>query len=111
MKWINRLIRYYNDNPKGYWFKRKIFGWDWIPVTWQGWLVLGLYVVGCIFFTLTIDESSSTREMIFTFILPVTLLTVTLIRIAYKKGEKSRWQWGLPDDEESDTATSGDQEN
>jgi hypothetical protein len=47
-------------------------------------------------FALTIDENSPPREAMFTFFLPMTLLTVALIRICYKKGEAPRWQWGLP---------------
>lgn len=31
-----------------------------------------------------------------TFALPIIVLTILLIIIAYKKGEKPRWQWGLP---------------
>ena len=29
-----------------------------------------------------------------TFALPIIILTIVLIFIAYKKGEKPRWQWG-----------------
>jgi len=111
MKWMEKFIRYYNDNPKGYWFKRKLFGWGWIPVTWHGWLVIGLYIVAVLFFALTIDTNSPPQEIMFTFVLPTTLLTATLIRVAYKKGEKPRWQWGLPDDEEADIDTTDDPEN
>lgn len=87
-------IPYAKDNPKHLWFKRKIYGWGWTPVTWQGWLITGLYVGLVIAFSLTIDEDSSNREKIFTFGLPVLFLTVTFIRIAYLKGEKPKWQWG-----------------
>ncbi|HEY4506876.1 MAG TPA: hypothetical protein VJH71_01795 [Candidatus Paceibacterota bacterium] len=34
-------------------------------------------------------------EAMFTFILPMILLSATLIRICYKKGQKPRWQWGI----------------
>jgi hypothetical protein len=65
-------------------------------VTWQGWAVLGAYILLMFAFALTIDENSPPREAMFTFFLPMTLLTVALIRICYKKGEAPRWQWGLP---------------
>jgi hypothetical protein len=87
-------FQYLKDNPKGYWFKRKLYGWGWVPVKWQGWLVVGVYVLALVLFSLTIDESSSALEVFFTFILPILLLTVVLIRICYKKGEKPRWSWG-----------------
>lgn len=86
---------YIEDNPKGYWFKRKLYGWGWIPVRWQGWLVVGIYVLLLFAFSFTIDESSLGSEIFFTFLLPLVLLTIVLIRICYKKGEKPKWQWGL----------------
>lgn len=93
---FEKYIKYIKDNPKGYWFKAKIFGWGWTPVTWQGWAVTLVYIALILLFALTIDESSTDREVFFTFVLPVVLLTATFIRIAYKKGEKPGWHWGWP---------------
>lgn len=89
-------IAYLKDNPKGYWFKAKLYGWGWVPVKWQGWAVIAVYIAAVSCFAFTIDESSPVREVVFTFLLPITLLTFTLIRICYAKGEKPRWQWGPP---------------
>jgi uncharacterized membrane protein len=89
-------LNYLKDNPKGYWFKAKIFGWGWVPVKWQGWAVIFIYLVLILTFGLTLDEKSTDREVMFTFVLPIVLLTTTLMRICYKKGEKPHWQWGLP---------------
>lgn len=91
---IKIYIPYANDNPKHLWFKRKLYGWGWTPVTWEGWAVTLVYIALIILFGLTIDEKSSTREIAFTFLLPFVFLTVAFIRILYKKGEKPRWQWG-----------------
>lgn len=93
---IKEHIDYLKDNPEGYWFKARLYGWGWIPVRWQGWLVVFLYIVLVTAFAFTIDDGSPPREIVFTFALPLTLLTATLIRICYKKGEKPRWQWGPP---------------
>jgi hypothetical protein len=93
---IKEYIHYLKDNPEGYWFKAKLYGWGWTPVRWQGWVVLLVYVAFVILFGLTIDQNSLPREIVFTFVLPVVFLTTTLIRICYKKGEKPRWQWGVP---------------
>lgn len=92
---MNKYINYYKDNPEGYWFKRKVFGWGWTPVTWQGWLVTAFYLSLVILFALTIDGESSAREVVFTFLLPVILLTVAFVRILFKKGERPQWMWGL----------------
>lgn len=93
---FKKYIDYINDNPKGYWFKAKLFGWGWTPVTWQGWLATGLYVILMIAFALTLDGNSPPREVFFTGIFPMMLLTIGFIRVCYRTGEKPRWQWGLP---------------
>lgn len=79
---------------KKIWFKRKIYGWGWYPATWQGWLVTAVYIAVILASAATVDEGSPAREVAFTFALPVILATVAFIRIAYKKGEAPRWQWG-----------------
>jgi hypothetical protein len=92
--WAPVYVRYAKDNPQGLWFKRKLYGWGWTPVKWQGWLVILGYIVLVFLSALTIDDSSPRNEVAFTFVLPVILLTSALIIICYKKGEKPRWQWG-----------------
>lgn len=97
MNIIQEYIRYLKDNPQRYWFKAKLYGWGWDPATWQGWLVVLGYVVAVTLFALTLDDNSPPREIAFTFVLPTLFLTLVLIRICYKKGEKPRWQWGSGD--------------
>jgi len=96
---LKEYIRYVKNNPKGYWFKAKLYGWGWVPAKWQGWAVIGVWLALVIFFALTIDKNSPSREVVFTFVLPVLFLTVLLIRICYRKGEKPRWRWGLSKEE------------
>lgn len=92
-----QYLAYLRDNPEGYWFKRRLYGWGWVPVTWQGWTILLVYVLALVAFAFTIDDASPPREIMFTFILPVVLLTISLIVICYRTGEEPRWQWGIPD--------------
>lgn len=92
--WAPMYVKYAHDNPKHVWFKRKLFGWGWTPVTWQGWLVIAVYVGLMVLLGYTLDENSPPREVAFTFVLPAVILTTLLIRICYRKGEKPRWQWG-----------------
>jgi hypothetical protein len=94
MSILKNYVKYLKDNPKHYWFKKKLYGWGWTPATWQGWLITLIYVLLIIIFAQTIDDISPVREVMFTFVLPVVFLTITFIRIAYKKGEKPGWQWG-----------------
>jgi len=79
---------------KRLWFKRKTHGWGWYPVTWQGWVVTLSYLAFVVISAYTVDEHSPTQKVIVMFILPVTLLTIIFIRIAYMTGERPRWQWG-----------------
>lgn len=81
------------------WFRAKTYGWGWVPCSWEGWTVTGLYVAGVALFAGTLDEYSPAREIMFTFVLPVALLTSMLIRLAYKKGEKPSWRWGKKEGE------------
>lgn len=76
------------------WFKRKLYGWGWTPATWHGWAVLAVWLSFVLFFSFSLDEAASLREVVLNFILPILVLTVLLIRICYLKGEKPRWQWG-----------------
>ena len=86
---------------KKLWFKRKIYGWGWHPVTWQGWTITLVYIAILLTLSFTLDEDSSPKEVVFMFFLPMAILTATFIRIAYKTGEKPRWQWG--EDKKDDT--------
>lgn len=85
---IKNYIDYLKNNPKGYWFKRKLYGWGWVPAKWQGWLTL---VVWVILFTLGIIKWDHEWLKNLVFIL---IMTGILIAVCYKKGEKPRWSWG-----------------
>ncbi|MES2622996.1 MAG: hypothetical protein V4576_01150 [Patescibacteria group bacterium] len=85
-------------NTPTLWFKRKIYGWGWRPVTWQGWFTLLVYIVLLLACVSTLNNNSSPREVAVMGLLPLIILTSALIRICYKKGEKPHWQWGRKDD-------------
>ncbi len=91
---FKNYIKYLKDNPKDYWFKRKLFGWGWTPATWQGWLVILAYFVLVIAFARTAGKTAG-KGSFFGFWLSLVILTAALIFIAYLKGEKPRWQWGI----------------
>lgn len=97
---FQKYLSYINDNPKGYWFKNKIYGWGWTPVTWQGWLVVLLYIAAIITLVSMTEESiPGNPDSGSNFLVlggPVIVLTILLIFICYKKGEKPRWSWGWP---------------
>lgn len=79
---------------KRLWFRRKLYGWGWYPSSWEGWTATVGYIVILGILSSSLNDSSEPQEVAFMFILPVFILTGLLILIAYKKGEKPRWQWG-----------------
>lgn len=89
-------LAYIKDNPEKLWFKRKLYGWGWTPVTWQGWISIIVFLGVVFLLSFRVEETSSTKEVLVRFMLPVLGLTILLIALAYKKGEKPRWQWGSP---------------
>lgn len=78
---------------KRYWFKAKNYGWGWYPATYEGWIILGIYL-----FILWIVTSYIKDHFGDMFIVPhiivVTILTTLLIIICYQTGEKPEWRWG-----------------
>jgi hypothetical protein len=100
MNIFKKYRTYLKDNPQGFWFKRKLFGWGWTPVKWQGWAVVLVYVMLILALALSREKSvpgnPDSGSNFVTFALPIIVLTILFIVIAYKKGEKPRFQWGFP---------------
>lgn len=84
---------YLADNPKGYWFKRKLYGWGWTPARKEGW-------VATIFYLLFIVGVVSAAEMkLITETLGIGLFvfsTLAFITLCWRTGEPPKWQWGAP---------------
>lgn len=85
-------IAYLKDNPKGYWFKRKFLGWGWIPVKWQGWLVIAISIT-FILAGIHIGEADDAPGAV---LLGIIIGAALIFGFGFWKGEKPRWQWGLP---------------
>ncbi len=101
MKIFQEYNDYLNDNPNHYWFKRKLYGWGWVPVTWQGWLTIGIFIIFLLVASIPLDVNPEpTTEQLVWFFAEVLLAVVAVIAICYKKGEKPKWQWGLPKKED-----------
>ena len=73
---------------KDIWFRAKYYGWGWCPCSWQGWLVILIWVALFVFGIVKIDHEGLKN------ILVIIILTGILIWICWKKGEKPRWRWG-----------------
>ncbi len=71
------------------WFKRKSYGWGWIPSSIEGWLVLLIYVVAnvCIFRVVDLRSHSSSDTLI-NFAPKFLLITAGLYLICYVTSER-----------------------
>jgi ABC-type transport system involved in cytochrome bd biosynthesis fused ATPase/permease subunit len=78
---------------KTLWFKCKSYGWGWTPATWQGWAITIAYTVILIVCVLSVDWNNE-KEIMLMFVLPLIIVTTAFVGIAYRTGEKPRWQWG-----------------
>lgn len=80
---------------KRLWFKAKSYGWGWVPVTWEGWLVTILYILFITYRAATVSEMFDTEtSFVFRYFFEILLATIPLLIVCYIKGEKPRWRWG-----------------
>ena len=94
---IKEYIQYLKDNPEGYWFKAKWFGWGWTPAKWQGWATILIYVAILAKIFMRIDKySHSGIDTLIAIFVPFIILTVVFFAICFWKGEKPHWSWGDP---------------
>lgn len=96
---FKNYFRYLKDNPNHLWFKRKLYGWGWVPVRWQGWAVVLAFIVFSILNGIYLEQfSEPSNSDIAWFSVRIAIAVVVLIYICYKTGEKPRWQWGVHKD-------------
>ncbi|WP_175688508.1 hypothetical protein [Burkholderia anthina] len=79
------------SNDKKIWFPAKRYGWGWgLPVAWQGWVVLLLFVIGIIASAWLVSPRRSPVAYGACIVVLVALFTF----VCWIKGEKPRWRWG-----------------
>lgn len=101
MNFFEKYAAYIKDNPKKYWFKRKVFGWGWTPVTWQGLLVTAAFVVVIVWNVVRIDSvSHSASDTLLNAILQTAALVFVFLIILWRTGEPPKWMWGFPKDDD-----------
>lgn len=92
---FKRYFDYLKDNPKHLWFKRKLYGWGWVPVTWQGWLVV-VIAMAFVFLGIYVGETDDAPGAT---LLGFVIMLGIIFFFGFWKGEKPRWQWGCKDKE------------
>jgi len=83
-------------DDKKYWFPAKRYGWGWgFPSSWQGWVVLGLYIVLGVLGAFVFLPLLRHPVVYFSVYLGyVAVLTGLFLAICWWKGEPPRWRWG-----------------
>jgi hypothetical protein len=78
-----------------YWFKRKEYGYGWMPATWQGWsVIVGFFVVllaGTFIFE-DIPRNTFSKELGL-FAIVVAFAVAGVAWISLKKGPSPSWNW------------------
>lgn len=87
---LKTYTEHIRNNPQGYWFKRKLYGWGWVPAKWQGWLVTLFFIafISYIAFAFLINE----KIIEYFFFLAISI--AIFMYIAFKTGETPKWTWG-----------------
>lgn len=89
---------------KTYWFKRRRFGYGWVPVTKQGWAVvisyLAIVLVGAWLIKDTPENTFTTGFGV--YLASVLIASIVAVTISYKKGPAPRWRWGSRPDDDPD---------
>ena len=80
------------------WFKNKRYGYGWVPASWEGWLVLLIYIVLLAHILRNISLMSDAGRLEGTWVVVaigrVVFLTLALFLVCLLKGEKLAWHWG-----------------
>ncbi|MBP6005318.1 hypothetical protein KA531_00190 [Candidatus Saccharibacteria bacterium] len=85
-----------NNQENSFWFKRKRYGYGWVPATKQGWIIIISYISIVILGGISIEDQSDNQltAEVLTYLLLVFLATILVIAISYKKGPRPKWRWG-----------------
>lgn len=80
-----------SETTPTYWFPAKRYGWGWGPPrVWQGWLVLGTFVILLLVGGVSILPWLGAPW----FVAYSFALCLGLMAICWVKGERPRWRWG-----------------
>jgi hypothetical protein len=96
---LKNYIAYLKDNPKGYWFKQRLYGWGWAPAKLQGWLVmlafLAIVLLDGFYISYRASVLGDPTTLDMTIFFGVLALSIAgIIWVGFKTGEKPDWNWG-----------------
>jgi hypothetical protein len=62
------------------WFVRKKYGWGWTPASWQGWLLIALYILFVLGSVQNIVLKGAFPELVWTIFVTALLCWITRVR-------------------------------
>lgn len=89
---------------KQYWFKRRRYGLGWVPVTWQGWLTIIVFIAIALgaAFGLPTKPAQPTGGQLLRFFVILAADLAAFLAITFTKGPRPRWRWGKTDRDDPD---------
>jgi len=80
-----------------YWFKRRRFGYGWVPVTKQGFLLVSgfLLVIVASSFLLELVPDKDMFVASILYLIAVAVLVIVMIIMTRLHGPKPKWRWGV----------------
>lgn len=88
---------------KKLWFKAKTYGYGWYPASWEGWAVMAvwlmLFLAGMKLFLYELNVGTNIAATTSLYLAYVAAITIALIVVAAKTGEKAAWRWGNKHDD------------
>lgn len=82
---------------KKLWFRAKRFGYGWYPGSWEGFLVLALYLCVVMLLVWHGRELSAGISVLTQIIFPSLSATAALLLCCYLTGETAYWNWSWRD--------------
>ena len=86
-------------------FKRKRFGYGWVPVTASAWLAVVAYLAALVLSGLLLLHdipSDEYRAEVGIYLALVAIYTVVLVAYTRNRGPEPKWRWGKRDDDDPD---------
>lgn len=85
-----------------YWFKRRRYGFGWIPSTWQGWLSLVIMLAIIFGATYVFITTSPNNRSFFLYFNTIAMTIILAVILAASKGPSPKWRWGKKDHDNKD---------